>query len=152
LEIGKAEILRDGGEIAILAYGSMVYPSVEAAKNLEKDGVETTVVNARYVKPLDSELILALAQSKRLIVTVEEAYLAGGFGSAVMELLEANGMLDSVKIVRLGVPDRIVTHGDPKLLLAKYGLDADGIYNKVKETIDILEERRAGKKRLKTLS
>jgi 1-deoxy-D-xylulose-5-phosphate synthase len=130
----------------------MVYPSVEAARNLEKDGVETTVVNARYVKPLDSELILALAQSKRLIVTVEEAYLAGGFGSAVMELLEANGMLDSVKIVRMGVPDRIVTHGDPKLLLAKYGLDADGIYNKVKETIDILEERRAGKKRLKTLS
>ncbi|HEY0051393.1 MAG TPA: 1-deoxy-D-xylulose-5-phosphate synthase, partial [Pyrinomonadaceae bacterium] len=78
LEIGKAEILRDGGEIAVLAYGSMVYPSMEAARNLEKDGVETTVVNARYVKPLDSELILALAQSKRLIVTVEEAYLAGG--------------------------------------------------------------------------
>jgi 1-deoxy-D-xylulose-5-phosphate synthase len=151
LEIGKAEILRDGGDIAILAYGSMVYPSIEAAKNLEKDGVETTVVNARFVKPLDSELILALAQSKRLIVTVEEAYLAGGFGSAVMELLEENGMLDTVKIVRMGVPDRIVTHGDAKLLLAKYGLDADGIYNKVKETIDILEERRAGKKRLKAL-
>jgi 1-deoxy-D-xylulose-5-phosphate synthase len=152
LEIGKAEILRDGGEIAVLAYGSMVYPAMEAARNLEKDGIETTVVNARFVKPLDSELILALAQSKRLIVTVEEAYLAGGFGSAVMELLEENGMLDSVKIVRLGVPDRIVTHGDPKLLLAKYGLDADGIYNKVKETIEVLEERRAGKKRLKTLS
>lgn len=151
LEIGKAEILRDGGDIAVLAYGSMVYPSMQAAKNLEKDGIETTVVNARFVKPLDSELILALAQSKRLIVTVEEAYLAGGFGSAVMELLEENGMLDSVKIVRMGVPDRIVTHGDPKLLLAKYGLDADGIYNRVKETIDILEERRAGKKRLKAL-
>ncbi|MDQ3800650.1 MAG: 1-deoxy-D-xylulose-5-phosphate synthase [Acidobacteriota bacterium] len=152
MEIGKAEILRDGGEIAVLAYGSMVYPSMEAAKNLAKDGVETTVVNARFVKPLDAELILALAQSKRLIVTVEEAYLAGGFGSAVMELLEENGMLDTVKVVRMGVPDRIVTHGDPKLLLAKYGLDADGIYNKVKETIEILEQRRAGKKRLKTLS
>jgi 1-deoxy-D-xylulose-5-phosphate synthase len=151
LEIGKAEILRDGGDIAILAYGSMVYPSMEAARNLEKDGVETTIVNARFVKPLDSELILALAQSKRLIVTVEEAYLAGGFGSAVMELLEENNMLDSVKIVRMGVPDRIVTHGDPKLLLAKYGLDADGIYNKVRETIEILEERRAGKNRLKAL-
>jgi 1-deoxy-D-xylulose-5-phosphate synthase len=151
MEIGKAEILRDGGDIAILAYGSMVYPSAEAARNLEKDGVQTTVVNARFVKPLDSELILALAQSKRLIVTVEEAYLAGGFGSAVMELLEENDMLDSVKVVRMGVPDRIVTHGDPKLLLAKYGLDADGIYNKIKETIEILEERRAGKKRLKAL-
>ena len=129
----------------------MVYPSVEAAKNLAKDGIETTVINARFVKPLDSELILALAASKRVIVTVEEAYLAGGFGSAVMELLEENGLLDSVKVVRMGVPDRIVTHGDPKLLMAKYGLDADGIYNKVKETIEILEERRAGKNRLKAL-
>ena len=150
LEIGKAEILRDAvGEVAILAYGSMVYPAIEAADNLEKDGIETTVINARFVKPLDAELILALAQTKRIILTVEEAYLAGGFGSAVMELLEENGLLDKVKVVRLGVPDRIITHGDPKLLLAKYGLDADGIYNKVKETIEVLEERRAGKKRLK---
>jgi len=151
IEIGKAEILRDGGEIAILAYGSMVYPSMEAAKFLEKDGIDTTVVNARFVKPLDAELILALAQTKRVIVTVEEAYLAGGFGSAVLELLEENAMLDKVKVVRMGVPDRIVTHGDAKLLLAKYGLDADGIYQKVRETIEILEERRAGKKRLKAV-
>ncbi len=150
LEIGKAEILRDtAGEVAILAYGSMVYPAVEAADNLEKDNIDATVINARFVKPLDAELILALAQTKRIILTVEEAYLAGGFGSAVMELLEENGLLDKVKVVRLGVPDRIITHGDPKLLLAKYGLDADGIYNKVKETIEVLEERRAGKKRLK---
>ncbi|MDQ3088073.1 MAG: 1-deoxy-D-xylulose-5-phosphate synthase [Acidobacteriota bacterium] len=153
LEIGKAELLRDAaGEVAILAYGSMVYPALEAADNLGKDGIEATVINARFVKPLDAELILALAQTKRIILTVEEAYLAGGFGSAVMELLEENGLLDKVKIVRLGVPDRIITHGDPKLLLAKYGLDADGIYNKVKETIEILEERRAGKKRLKVIS
>ncbi len=150
LEIGKAEILRDAaGEVAILAYGSMVYPAMEAADNLEKDNIEATVINARFVKPLDAELILALAQTKRIILTVEEAYLAGGFGSAVMELLEENGLLDKVKVVRLGVPDRIITHGDPKLLLAKYSLDADGIYNKVKETIEVLEERRAGKKRLK---
>jgi len=152
LEIGKAEILRDGGgEVAILAYGSMVYPAMEAAKNLEKDGIEPTVINARFVKPLDSELILALAQTKRIIVTVEEAYLAGGFGSAIMELLEENNLLDKVKVVRMGVPDRIITHGDPKLLLAKYGLDADGIYTRVKETIEILEERRTGRKRLKVV-
>jgi 1-deoxy-D-xylulose-5-phosphate synthase len=150
LEIGKAEILRDGGgDIAILAYGSMVYPAMEAAKNLEKDGIDTTLINARFVKPLDNELILALAETKRLIVTVEEAYLAGGFGSAVMELLEENNLLDRVKVVRMGVPDRIITHGDAKLLLAKYGLDADGIYTRVRETIEILEERRTGKKRLK---
>lgn len=149
LEIGKAEILRDGGDVAILAYGSMVYPAIEATKNLEKDGIDATLVNARFVKPLDNELILALAETKRVIVTVEEAYLAGGFGSAVMELLEENNLLDRVKVVRMGVPDRIITHGDPKLLLAKYGLDADGIYTRVRETIEILEDRRAGKKRLK---
>ena len=150
LEIGKSELLRDAaGDVAIVALGSMVYPAMRAADNLEKDGIETTVVNARFVKPLDAELILALAQTKRVIVTVEEAYLAGGFGSAVMELLEENGLLDKVKIVRLGVPDRIITHGDPKLLLAKYGLDADGIYQKVRETIEVLEERRTGRNQVK---
>ncbi|MDQ3041768.1 MAG: 1-deoxy-D-xylulose-5-phosphate synthase, partial [Acidobacteriota bacterium] len=150
LEIGKSELLRDAaGDVAVLALGSMVYPAMRAADNLEKEGIGTTVVNARFVKPLDAELILALAQTKRVIVTVEEAYLAGGFGSAVMELLEENGLLDKVKIVRMGVPDRIITHGDPKLLLAKYGLDADGIYQKVRETIEVLEERRTGRNQVK---
>ncbi len=152
LEIGKAELLRDAaGDVAIVALGSMVYPALEAADNLEKEGIETTIINARFVKPLDAELILALAQTKRFILTVEEAYLAGGFGSAVLELFEENGLLDRVKVVRMGVPDRIITHGDPKLLLAKYGLDADGIYQKVKETIEVLEERRTRRKSLKAL-
>src|SRR6476659_6142417 len=143
LEIGKGEILRDGGEIAIVAYGSMVHPSLQAAENLAKEKIEATVVNARYVKPLDAPLLLALARTKRLIVTVEEAYLAGGFGSAILELLEENGLQDKVRIVRMGITDRLVTHGDPKLLLAKYGLDADGIYMRVKESIDVLNDRRA---------
>src|SRR5438105_4033022 len=130
LEIGKAELLRDGGEIAMVAYGSMVYPSLQAAENLAKAGIESTVVNARFAKPLDSALLLALARTKRIIVTIEEAYLAGGFGSAVIELLEENGLQGRVRVVRMGIPDRIVTHGDPKLLLAKYGLDADGIYTR----------------------
>src|ERR671921_822734 len=143
LEVGKAELLRDGGEVAIIAYGSMVHPAAEAAAHLAKSGVEATVVNARFVKPLDAGLILALARTKRLIVTVEEAYLAGGFGSAVTELLEENGLLDTVRLVRMGVPDRIITHGDPKLLLAKYGLDADGIYTRVRESWEVLEERRS---------
>ncbi|MGI9035673.1 MAG: 1-deoxy-D-xylulose-5-phosphate synthase [Pyrinomonadaceae bacterium] len=150
LEIGKAEILREGDEdLAILAFGSMVYPALEAAKNLARDGVEATVVNARFVKPLDAGLILSLAESHRLIVTVEEAYLAVGFGSAVLELLEENNLQDKVKVVRMGVPDRIITHGDPKLLLAKYGLDGDGIYQKSKQSIENLGTRRTEKKRLK---
>ena len=143
LEIGKGEILRDGGEIAIVAYGSMVHPSLAAADQLAKERIETTVVNARFVKPLDAPLLLALARTKRLIVTLEEAYLAGGFGSAVLELLEENGLQDKVRVVRMGIPDRLITHGDAKLLLAKYGLDADGIYNRVKESIEVLDERRA---------
>jgi 1-deoxy-D-xylulose-5-phosphate synthase len=136
LEIGKAELMRDGGEVAIVAYGSMVHPSLEAAEALAKEGIEATVVNARFVKPLDAGLLLALARTKRLVVTVEEAYLAGGFGSVVTELLEENGLLERLRVVRMGVPDRIITHGDPKLLLAKYGLDSDGIYTRVKECVE----------------
>jgi 1-deoxy-D-xylulose-5-phosphate synthase len=147
LEIGKAEILRDAGnDVAIVAYGSMVHPSLQAAEQLARDGVETTVVNARFVKPLDAGLLLALARTKRLIVTVEEAYLAGGFGSAVLELLEENGLQDRVRVVRMGVPDRWVTHGDAKLLLAKYGLDADGIYTRVTESVGVLDEQRAARR------
>jgi 1-deoxy-D-xylulose-5-phosphate synthase len=150
LEVGKGEILRDGGETAIVAYGSMVHPSLQAAEHLSADGIETTVVNARFVKPLDAGLLLALARTKRLIITVEEAYLAGGFGSAVMELLEENGLLDGVRVVRMGIPDRLITHGDAKLLLAKYGLDADGIYTRVKacveqSTLDMPPSRRFSK-------
>ncbi|MDQ2746839.1 MAG: 1-deoxy-D-xylulose-5-phosphate synthase, partial [Acidobacteriota bacterium] len=150
LEIGKAEILRDAdGDAAIIAFGSMVYPAMEAAQNLAKDGIETTVVNARFVKPLDTEMILDLARTKRFIITVEEAYLAGGFGSAILELLEENNLLDKVKVVRMGVPDRIITHGDAKMLLAKYGLDADGIYQRAKEVIEVSEERRTKRQHLK---
>ena len=142
IEIGTAEVLREGGDAAIIAFGSMVYPALEAAESLDQDGIESTVVNARFAKPLDEKLILALAQTKRLIVTVEEAYLAGGFGSAVIELLEQHNLLDRVKVVRIGVPDKIITHGDAKLLLAKYGLDSDGIYIKVKETVEAMEANR----------
>ena len=150
MKIGKAEVLRDGADdLAIIALGSMVYPALEASESLARDGIEATVVNARFIKPLDAELILNLAQTKRLIVTIEEAYLAGGFGSAILELLEENGLQDKIKVVRMGVPDRIVTHGDPKLLLAKYGLDADGIHQKAKRSIEDLGERRVETKRLK---
>ncbi|CAN5617915.1 1-deoxy-D-xylulose-5-phosphate synthase [soil metagenome] len=151
IEIGKAEILREGGDVAIIAYGSMVYPAVEAANNLEKDGIDPTVINARFAKPIDTELLISLAKSMRLIVTVEDAYLAGGFGSAILELLEKNGLADQVRVVRMGVPDLIVPHGDPKLLYAKYGLDAAGIHTKVTETLDALDEKRVGKSRLKAV-
>ncbi|MBK7932658.1 MAG: 1-deoxy-D-xylulose-5-phosphate synthase [Acidobacteria bacterium] len=149
IEVGKAEILREGKDAAVIAYGSMLYPAVEAAENLAKAGVQATVINARFVKPLDAETILATARKTQLIVTVEEAYLAGGFGSAVLELLEENGLQDEVKVVRMGVPDEIVTHGDPKKLLADYGLDADGIEKRVLASLEDLKSGRGSKSRLK---
>ena len=151
LEIGNGETLREGSDVAIVAYGSMVNPAMDAAKMLGRDGIDATVVNARFVKPLDEELILSLLDDHRLIVTVEEAYLAGGFGSAVMELLESKGLQDTVKVVRMGVPDKIVTHGDPRLLMAKFGLDADGIHAKTLESIKTLGERKSEPKRLRVV-
>ncbi len=149
IEIGKAEVLKDGGDIAIMAYGSMVQPALEAAARLEKDGIAATVVNARFAKPLDAELIKNLAGTKSLIVTVEDAYLSGGFGSAVLELLEENGLADKIRVVRMGVPDEIVTHGDPKILLAHYGLDPDGIHAKVHETLESINK--TGRNRIKAV-
>ena len=151
LEIGRAEVLREGGDIAIIAYGEMVYPSVEAGNKLAASGIQNTVVNARFVKPLDAYLILELARNNRLIVTVEDAYLAGGFGSAVLELLEENGLADKVRVVRMGVPDRIVTHGDPKLLMAEFGLDVGGIISRVTQSLEILDEGHSPKNRIKAV-
>ncbi len=152
IEIGKAEILRDGGDVAIIAYGEMVYPAVEAGNKLMAAGIQSTVVNARFVKPLDKDAILELARKKRLIVTVEDAYLAGGFGSAVLELLEENNLADKIKVVRMGVPDEIVPHGDPKILMANYGLDADGISQRVIDSIEMLDDKHLRKNRIKAVS
>jgi len=92
------------------------------------------VVNARYVKPLDAELILALARSHGSIVTVEDHYVQAGFGSAVMELLEEN-RLSEVRVMCLGFPDKLIEHASQSTLLAKYGLDADGIYTRVRDFV-----------------
>jgi 1-deoxy-D-xylulose-5-phosphate synthase len=134
LDVGKAEILRGGTDVAILGIGTQVHHCEKAAERLAADGVSATVVNARFVKPLDAELILALARSHGSIVTVEDHYLIGGFGSAVMELLEENRIHD-VRVLRLGFPDRLIEHGGQSLLLAKYGIDADGIYARVKDFV-----------------
>ena len=151
LEIGKAEVLREGHDVAILAYGEMVYPAIEAGENLAGQGVSATVVNTRFVKPLDEELITEIARSHRLIVTAEDAYLAGGFGSAVLELLEAKGLADRIRVVRLGVTDEIVTHGDPKVLLAQYGLCADGIAAKALETLQVMDSPRLDSQRIRAV-
>lgn len=151
LEIGKGEVLRSGKDAAILAYGAMVKPAMDAAEELAARGIRATVVNARFVKPLDSELIVRLANEHGLIVTVEEAYLAGGFGSAVLELLEEQALLENTAVVRMGVPDEIVSHGDPKELLAQYGLTAAGIAERVQAELESAARNSAGNKRFKVV-
>jgi len=134
LEIGKAEILRHGTEVAIIGIGTEVHYCEKAAERLAAEGLNPTVVNARFVKPLDAELILALARSHGSIVTVEDHYLNGGFGSAVMELLEEH-QISQVRVLRLGFPDKLIEHASQSTLLAKYGLDADGIYSRVRDFV-----------------
>jgi 1-deoxy-D-xylulose-5-phosphate synthase len=151
LDIGRGEILREGSTAAVIAYGSMVHPSLEAAAELAKKGINITVVNARYVKPIDSDLILSLAEDHALLITVEEAYLSGGFGSAVMEVLETNGMLDTLKVIRMGVPDEIVPHGDPKKLLAEFGLDPKGIGERVEAMLNELNGRKYDNRRIRAV-
>jgi 1-deoxy-D-xylulose-5-phosphate synthase len=130
LEIGKAEILREGSDFAILALGSMVYPSLAAAGKLAPMGLNATVINARFAKPLDDALICCLAADKQFLVTVEEGTECGGFGAHVAALLHDRKIPTS--ILRIALPDRVIPHGAPNLLHAKYGLDADGIVERIK--------------------
>jgi len=127
LPIGKAEVLRRGKDMVILAIGVTVRPALEAASRLQNQGVEAAVINARFVKPLDEELLCSLAIEGRPLITVEENALQGGFGSAVLELLEEKG-LTNIAVKRLGIPDVFVEHGAQDDLRHKYGIDAEGIF------------------------
>jgi 1-deoxy-D-xylulose-5-phosphate synthase len=135
LELGKAEQLCDGNDVVIVAIGNMVHPSLDASKRLAAEGISAAVVNARFVKPLDVEMVLRMARKTGRVVTVEEHALFGGFGSAVLECLDA-GRLSGVKTLRIGLPDKYIEHGPQKALRQKYGLDADGIYASVKEFVE----------------
>lgn len=131
LPIGKGEILRQGDDILLLAYGSMVNPAMQAAQLLGEHGIEATVVNARFAKPLDEELILPLIQQIGKVVTLEEGCLIGGFGAAVAE-----AMVDakiSAQVERLGVPDILVDHATPDESLQDLGLTSAKIADRVRE-------------------
>ena len=125
MPIGISETLRDGGDLVILAYGHPVRAALEAAEVLSREGVEATVVNARFAKPLDAERILTLAARIPRFVTVEEHVVAGGFGSAVGELLAERGV--RVDLEMLGIPDEHVDHGAQSIWRQHFGIDRDGI-------------------------
>jgi 1-deoxy-D-xylulose-5-phosphate synthase len=120
LPIGKAEILRQGDDVLLLGYGSMVYPAMQTAEILSEHGIQATVINARFAKPLDTELILPLAEKIGRVVTLEEGCLQGGFGSAVAEAVLDSGL--TVSLTRIGVPDLLVDHATPDESKADLGL------------------------------
>jgi len=134
VEMGKGVVKREGKGVAILAFGSMVAPSLGAAADLN-----ATVADMRFVKPLDVELVRQLAQDHDYLVTAEEGCTMGGAGSAVAEALSAEGIVKPLLI--LGLPDQFIDHGDPALLLASVGLDAHGIGNAIRERFGIGEPR-----------
>jgi 1-deoxy-D-xylulose-5-phosphate synthase len=135
LSMGKAELIRDGRDVAIIAIGTMVAPSVEAAERLSEEGISVAVINARFVKPLDEEMILSMAKKTGWVVTVEEHVLMGGFGSAVLECLDVHGVT-GIKTHRIGLPDLYIEHGPQAVLRQKYGLDANGILSSVREFVE----------------
>jgi 1-deoxy-D-xylulose-5-phosphate synthase len=126
ISVGKAEIRRAGKRVAILAFGSMLKPALEAGEALD-----ATVINMRFVKPLDVQLIEEIARTHELLVTVEEHQVMGGGGAAVCEVLAKA----KTKILLLGLPDRFIDHGDPGRLLASVGLDAEGIRKSIAAVI-----------------
>ncbi len=134
LPIGKGEVLTTGNDVVILAVGVTVTAALEAAKQLKDESISATVVNCRFVKPLDVELITRLATEIPFMVTVEENVLPGGFGSAVVECLMDAGIIDS-RVVRLGIPDTYVEHGSQKILRSKYGVDTPAIVKAVRDMV-----------------
>lgn len=125
LPIGKAELLSEGRNVSLWAIGSMVPAAVRVAAQLRRQGIDAGVVNMRFAKPLDVELLEKEARRTHCIVTMEEGVLKGGVGDAVLETLNARGLLQIVRVLRIGIPDAFVPHGDRKLLLRDIGMDDD---------------------------
>ena len=136
IEIGRGELLREGERVALLGYGYGVPLALGAAELLaDEHGVEPTVADARFAKPLDVELVENLSAEHGLLVTVEENVLAGGFGSAVLEHLADADMLGGTRVLRVGLPDRYVTHGKPALLREEVGLTPEALADRVAQAV-----------------
>jgi 1-deoxy-D-xylulose-5-phosphate synthase len=136
IDIGRGEVLSEGERVALLGYGYGVAVARGAAGLLAAEhGVEPTVADARFAKPLDTELLERLAADHELIVTVEENVLAGGFGSGVLEHLADHDLLGSARVLRIGLPDRYVTHGKPALLREEVGLTPEAVAARVAQAV-----------------
>ena len=136
LPVGKGEVMREGSDATIFAIGNEVWPAVRAAEILQKEGIHVAVVNGRFIKPLDDELLQRFCQPGAKIVTVEEGSLAGGFGSAILERAEHLG-LGGFEIHRIGIPDEYVSHGAQDVLRAQYDLHPEGIAARVRKLVGV---------------
>ena len=134
LPIGKSEIVREGEDVLVIAVGNRVYPALEAAQTLADAGISATVINARFVKPLDTATILPLAERIGKVITIEDGVIMGGFGSAVLEAIAAAGLKD-VQIRNLGIPDEFIEHGDIQHLYALCQCDADAVVRTAQEML-----------------
>jgi len=134
IEIGQGELLEEGTDVLVLAIGSTVYPSLRAVERLKNIGIWAALINSRFLKPLDGDLICHWAKRTGSVLTIEENVLQGGFGSAILELLQERGLF-SIKVKRLGVPDLFMEHGPQSLLRAKYGIDENGIFEEVRKMV-----------------
>jgi 1-deoxy-D-xylulose-5-phosphate synthase len=132
LPLGRGEVLRDGADLAVLALGAMVMPALRAAEAVQAEGIEAAVINARFVKPVDAELVLQYAHKTGALLTVEDHVQQGGFGSAVLEVLADHGVA-GVTVLRHALPDAIIEHGAQKLLRRDFGLDEAGIADKIRQ-------------------
>jgi 1-deoxy-D-xylulose-5-phosphate synthase len=134
LPLGKAEELRQGSDVALFAIGATVYPALEAADRLKVDGIDCAVINSRFIKPLDEEMLRTYVSGARILVTIEESMLQGGFGSAVLEYVQTAGC--TTPLLRLGIPDTFVAQATQKQQRALCGIDADGIYAAVRAAFE----------------
>jgi 1-deoxy-D-xylulose-5-phosphate synthase len=128
IELGKSEVLKEGKDFLLIAIGSMVIPALDAAGMLEKEGLTGTVINARFIKPLDKKLLRSYASKTKLIFTAEEGIIEGGFGSAVSEAIDN-------PVEKIGLPCEFIPHGRRDMLLEKYGLTKEGIVLRIKEAL-----------------
>jgi len=134
VEFGKAEVIYKGTDVSLLAVGSMVETAERIRELLKQKNIDCSLINARFVKPIDEEIILSEAQNKKILVTLEENVQSGGFGAKVLKLLENNKCNENTrnaKVITVSIPDKYVEHGNPVILKKELGLDAESIAERV---------------------
>jgi len=136
VEVGRGEVLREGERVALLGYGFGVSVARKAGAMLEEHDLPVTVADARFAKPLDAELVALLAAEHEVLVTIEDGVLQGGFGSAVAEHLVDHDLAGDIRLLRVGLPDRYVTHGKPALLHKEVGLTPEAVVERVLSAVD----------------